>query len=349
MAMNSFLEVAEFVADGLPSIHGYGVSLQFIFDTTDPDIKSHYIRLENAYIPEAPPSMLCQYIIVEHIIRAPYTDMVSTVFPDATSIPGITFDCTASPMFSTKIAEASSGKETRTSYWENPLWEFSISFDYLPDATNAKDTMYKVLCGFFLDQKGRYKDFLFKPTNLHRAENVLLGTGDGANPEFTLIREVGAFREPIGQYDPSDISIWVKEQPFSSVVTSGQIVAQGGITEIVSVVATSGPTTLTQVPSAPGANEYSVDLVTGVFTFNASREGQTIEINYTYLAELGVNFNVTAPRTVVFDNAPGDGAEITGTYEYFFVCRFKEDMSEYNQFYNRLWELDQLTLRSQII
>lgn len=347
--MNSFLEVAEFVADGLPSMHGYLVTLQYAFDTTDPDIQSFYIRLENAYIPEAPPSMLCQYIIVEHIIRAPYSDMVSNVFPDATSLPGITFDCTAVPMFSNKIAEASSGKETRTAYWENPLWEFSISFDYLPDATNAKDTMYKTLCGFFLQQNGRFKDFLFKPTNLHRAENTLLGTGDGVNPEFTLIREVGGFREPIGQYDPSDITIWVKEQPFSSPVASGQIVAQGNITEIVSVIATSGPTTLTQVPSAPGANEYSVDLVTGVFTFNASREGQNIDINYTYQAELGTNFSILTPRTVVFDNAPGVDAEITGTYEYFFVCRFKEDVSEYNQFANRLWELDEMTLRSQII
>lgn len=325
------------------------LSVQFVFDTTSPGLKSHYMELENAYIPEVPPFMLCQYIVVEHIIRAPYSDMVTEVFPDASEIPGITFDCTAMPMFSNKIAQAVSGKETRTSFWENPLYEFSVSFDYLPDLTNAKDTVYKTLCGFFLDRGGRFKDFLFKPTNLHRAENVFLGTGDGANPEFTLIREVGVYREPIGQYDPSDITVWVKEQPFSSLIAAGQVIGQPNITEIVSVVASSGPTTLTQVPGPPGPNEYSVDLVTGVFTFNAARNGQTAQISYTYQAELGVNFSVLAPRTVVFTSAPGVGAEVTGTYEYFFVCRFKEDESEYNQFANRLYELDELTLRSQII
>ena len=329
-------------------MRGFNYSVQFIFDTSAPTMRGHYLMLEDVYIPEQPPTMLSQYIVVEHIIRAPESYMTSNVFP-VSELPGITFDCTSTPMFSTKVAIASSGKETRTSFWPNPLWEFVIGFDYLPDATDARDTMYKTLCGFFMSQGGRFQDFLFKPTNQHRAVEVDLGTGDGANPEFTLIREVGSYREPIGQYDPADISVWVEEKPLVAVVTANQVVAQGGITGITSVVSDTGPTTLTEVVGAPGLNEYSVNTTTGVFTFNTSRNGQTVEITYKYLAEFGVDYNILSPRTVVFTSAPGSGATITGTYEYFFVCRFREDESEFNQFFNRLYELNELALRSQIL
>lgn len=346
--MKSALIISELANDGLSDARVSNITVQFILDTTTASVRMEYEVLENAYIPQAPPSMLLNYIVVEHIIRAPDSDMVSDVFP-VSSLPGLTFDVTAMPMFSTKIAQAVSGKETRTSYWENPLWEFSISFDYLPDATNERDTAYKILAGFFMDRGGRFKDFLFKPTNQHRAEEVDLGTGDGVNNEFTLIREYGAYREPVGQYDPSDITIWVKEQPFTSVVASAQIVAQPDIVELTSVFNVTDGIAMTQVVGAPGVNQYSVNLTTGLFTFNVAQNGDTVNINYKYRATLGTNFVVSPPRTVVFTSAPGVGAEITGTYEYFFVCRFKEDETEFNQFMNRLYELDELTLRSQIL
>lgn len=346
-SMRSFYTINSYALEAPLKMVVTSVTANFIFDLPTTPMRSLYTVLDNAYVPTVAPKMLSSYLINEYIQRAPETDMASTNFP---TLIGLTFDVQSVPMFSTKVAVAASGKETRTAFWENPIWEFTIGFDYLPDATNDKNTAYKTLAGFFCEMGGRFRNFLFKPTAQHTAENVLLGVGDGVNPEFELYREYGAFMEPIGQADPDNTTIWVKEVPFTSVVTGGVIAGHNNIKEITSVYRTTGvPTNLVRVAGAPGVGQYTVNMLTGEFTFNAVDEGATVQITYEYAVTYGTDYTIVFPRTVVFQNAPKVNAVVTGTFEYFFVVRFKEDQAEFNQFMHRLHELDEISLRSQHI
>jgi hypothetical protein len=53
--------------------------------------------------------------------------------------------------FSNKIVEHTSGEETATSYWENPKWDYTVTFDYLPDyPKSVGDSDLRMMMGFFL-------------------------------------------------------------------------------------------------------------------------------------------------------------------------------------------------------
>ena len=49
-------------------------------------------------------------------------------------------------------------------------------------------------------------------------------------------------------------------------------------------------------------------------------------------------YTVDSTGLVSFDTAPADGAALTWTGSYYFRCRFKNDMQEFNQFMRQLWE-----------
>jgi hypothetical protein len=104
-----------------------------------------------------------------------------------------------------------------------------------------------------------------------------------------------------------------------------------------------GATLMTKVGAAPTINQYT--RAGGVFTFNSGRQGQTATINYQYLVD-PADYTFTGPNTVNFDVAPISGAVASASFQYYFVCRFKEDVTEYNKFMNQLWELQELNFRS---
>jgi hypothetical protein len=64
----------------------------------------------------------------------------------------------------------------------------------------------------------------------------------------------------------------------------------------------------------------------------------------------GVNqasgWSLTTPNALVFATAPGVGAAITATFSYAFVCRFLEDVQDFEEFMQNLWALESLKFRS---
>lgn len=57
-------------------------------------------------------------------------------------------------------------------------------------------------------------------------------------------------------------------------------------------------------------------------------------------------FTLNVPNTVTLAAAPTAGQAVVATFPYSFVCRFKQDAHEYAEFAYRLYELQQVTLRT---
>ncbi len=58
------------------------------------------------------------------------------------------------------------------------------------------------------------------------------------------------------------------------------------------------------------------------------------------------DYSISLPNVIVFDTAPPNGQVVTATFTYYYLCRFGEDQHEYEQFMYRLYQLNQITLKT---
>jgi uncharacterized protein (TIGR02217 family) len=125
-------------------------------------------------------------------------------FPD---LPGLTWDYTLTPAFSTGIQQATSGREVRAAFWSAPLWRISLTYEFLrDDAQAASENGYselEQLVGFFLARSGAFDSFLIDLAQLTRkpldstVSGQPIGVGDGTTSSFPLVRNVGAYLEQV--------------------------------------------------------------------------------------------------------------------------------------------------------
>jgi hypothetical protein len=307
--------------------------------------------------PSGFPNLRVRTVAVEALMQLLEEVMATVVFPgidpatgQTAVIIGLAFDVQKRPQFSNKIVEHTSGQETATSYWQNPKWDYTLTFDYLPDYPKAiGDSDLRKMMGFFLAMQGRFQAWLFTDPDDFQVTNGFQRVFDGVTTQFDLVRGMGTFYEPVGQLKTGTLSLFFQlDEPHVIPVTPGPYVVtvahSAAITAQVPVVKI-GITTLTEVASAPTVNQYT--RAGGVFTFNSARQGQTAVITYQYLVD-PADYTVVLPRVIQMDTAPPVNVIATATFQYYFVCRFKEDISEYNKFADKLWELNELSFRSII-
>lgn len=146
------------------------------------------------------------YAIPSYLLIPQETFMSTEVFPE---LIGLSFNVVKKPTFNTRVARSINGNEVRNSLMQFPLWEFELTYDYLPDKTLGT-TDLKTIMGFFLSRKGRFDSFLFKDPDDYVTTASAVGTGDGVTTAFYFTRSLGGFVEPIGQIDISeDYSVYV--------------------------------------------------------------------------------------------------------------------------------------------
>lgn len=324
-----------------------------------PNMRTRAIELEavtGASInPSGYPNMRVRNIVVEALQEILEEVMATDVFPgidpvtgDTAVLKGLAFDVKKSPAFSNKIAEHTSGEETATSYWENPKWDYSLTYDYLPDrpVTVGQTDLHQIM-GFFLQMGGRFKTWLFQDPDDYIVTGGFQKTFDGVTTDFNLVRGLGGFYEPVGQLNTvTPLDVWL-EQDESHVIpaTPGPYTVTIDHTPTTTPVVSIGGTPLTKVTGAPGPMQYSVAGTT--YTFNSAQQAQTAVWHYQHLVD-PVDYTVTLPNVIAFDTAPPNGAIATASFQYYFVCRFTDDQVDFNKFMNQLWELQELNFRSVI-
>lgn len=267
--------------------------------------------------------------------------------PALTKLPGLAFSVHKKPMFKTKLIEATSGNEVRTSYTEFPRWEFELTYEFLEDRSGATSSL-KTIMGFFTDMKGSFQSWLFKDPDDYVVANAKMGTADGVTTQFYFNRYLGSNGERIGQIDTANTitlyrtpaearTVPAPAGPYTITVTNAATyVADGGVTK--------AGVAMTKVTAAPTVGQYSVNTATGVYTFAAADANVAVVITYRYTLAPAL-YTVTLPNKAVFVTAPAAGA-ISADFQFYFVCRFSEDEQDFEKFMDKLWSLQTCSFRS---
>lgn len=114
--------------------------------------------------------------------------MSNAVYP---VLRGLTFTVNKRPTFGTIVQGAPGGQETRVAQIHNPMWEWTLIYNYLlDDPANVSSgvspyTDYSVLSGFYAARSGQFDDFLFTdPADQNNGQTCYFGpaiTGNGLN------------------------------------------------------------------------------------------------------------------------------------------------------------------------
>jgi hypothetical protein len=122
--------------------------------------------------------------------------------PSFPTLAGLGWSVHKKPVFSTLIASHVSGREVRDALYQNPIWEFELTFDALSSSATsypgAGANSLQALMGFFLQMQGQFGTFLYADPTDSAATNMTFAAGDGTTTVFTFSRFMGAFLEPVG-------------------------------------------------------------------------------------------------------------------------------------------------------
>lgn len=112
---------------------------------------------------------------------------LNTVFP-----PKIAYGSSGGPIRNTRVATAASGFEQRVSFWDESLRRYDISY-----GIRGTSDLYEVL-ELYEAANGKFDFFLFKDNSDFKSvgpsvtitdDDVIIGTGDGIEVDFQLIKE----------------------------------------------------------------------------------------------------------------------------------------------------------------
>jgi uncharacterized protein (TIGR02217 family) len=125
-----------------------------------------------------------------------------TTPPSFPTLAGLGWSVHKKPVFSTIVASHASGREVRDPLYQNPIWQFELTFDAMDSTANtypgAGANSLQALMGFFLECQGQYGTFLYDDPTDSAVINGAIALGDGSTTTFTFVRYMGAFSEPVG-------------------------------------------------------------------------------------------------------------------------------------------------------
>jgi uncharacterized protein (TIGR02217 family) len=125
-----------------------------------------------------------------------------TTPPSFPTLEGQGWSVHKKPIFSTAVASHVSGREVRDALYQNPIWEFELTFDGLDSSSSTYPGLgassLQSLMGLFLTCQGQYGTFLYTDLTDSAVTGGAIATGDGATTTFTFARYMGSFFEPVG-------------------------------------------------------------------------------------------------------------------------------------------------------
>ena len=124
-----------------------------------------------------------------------------TAPPSFPTLAGQGWSVHKKPTFATIVASHVSGREVRDALYENPIWEFELTFDGLDSASSYPGlgaNSLQALMGLFLSCRGQFSTFLYTDPTDNGVTAGGIAAGDGATTTFTFGRFLGSFFEPVG-------------------------------------------------------------------------------------------------------------------------------------------------------
>lgn len=305
------------------------------------------------------PTIRCPIIAVEIVYALREEGIMATaVFP---TLKGLTWSVHRKPMFKTKVAEHVSGHEVRASFMEYPVWEFNLSYEFMRNTDPADDL--ETMMGFFLERQGKWDEWLFRDPEFYEVTEQQFAVADGGTIFWPALRKIGAFLEPIGQFDlteqfqfgEADVNVGAdtiteNDHGYSTgygpiqLTTAGTLPAGlSPLTNYWLIVVNSNTLKLATSPANAAAGTAVPITDDGTGTFIASNSIAVYD-NGTQVSPS--DYTVTAPNIITFDSAPTDEHVLTWSGKYYYVCRFLEDVQDFEEFMYRLYTLQECNFKS---
>lgn len=139
------------------------------------------------------------------------------IFP---ALPSMAWDSQKTARWSTKIQKYGSGKRKSLSQWAYPEWDIECSYTCLNPAEIEQ------AAGFFNLVRGKFQPFLWKDPEDYKQTKVRIGTGNGVNTDFQLLRNLAnLYVEPVRDVVAGTLVVYAEDSLIT--VTLG---ADGWIT-----------------------------------------------------------------------------------------------------------------------
>jgi hypothetical protein len=125
-----------------------------------------------------------------------------TTPPTFPTLPGQGWSVHKRPNFATLIAGHVSGREVRDALYQNPIWQFELTFEGLASDSATYPGLgaqsLQSLMGLFLQCQGQFGTFLYIDPTDNGVTAQIVATGDGVTTSFAFARALGGFLEPVG-------------------------------------------------------------------------------------------------------------------------------------------------------
>lgn len=181
--------------------------------------------------------------------------MSNAVFP---SLPGLSWPLVRSPIWKTGIQTTQSGRELRAAFMSYPLYKWSLQFDVL--RTASANTEFQQLIGFFNARSGSFDSFLFSDPDDNTVTQQNIGSGNGTQTQFQLVKSYGGMVEPV-----------------LAVNTITQVRVNGVATSAYTVNVMTGIITFTTAPPSGQAIDW-----TGTFYYQCRFLADTYDFNRVF-------------------------------------------------------------------
>lgn len=121
------------------------------------------------------------------------------VLPSGVTLRGLGWSVDKAPTMQTRIQRAVSGRELRAMDYPFPLWQFSLTFNFLRDQWDSRGSGFgagfdeaRTLYAFYLACYGAFGTFLFDDPTDNARLGQAIGAGDGVTTQFQLSAQYGA-------------------------------------------------------------------------------------------------------------------------------------------------------------
>jgi hypothetical protein len=119
---------------------------------------------------------------------------------------GLTYTVFKRPVRNSGTFQAISGREVRVEFYAATVWQWDLSYSYLPDRVGPRhpsttESDFATLVSFFLETRGGQMPFTFYDPDDHFVTHTKIGVGDGVQNWWEITREYGLLMhetEPIG-------------------------------------------------------------------------------------------------------------------------------------------------------
>lgn len=118
--------------------------------------------------------------------------MSSLIYP---ALPGLGFNFTRTPIWSTLKQQAVSGDETRVGLQAYPRYQYTLTYEFLRERAGLHEM--QALLGFFNQVRGSFDNFSFDDPDDNSVSGQGIGIGDGATKTFQMARTLNGWVDPI--------------------------------------------------------------------------------------------------------------------------------------------------------